>query len=110
MRCLVSGDGVVGVRDGGGSRVVVAALPTLLTCREAAGVLRISYHEAVGWCRSGRMPGVLPVKVGREYRVDAAALAAFLYGSAERAVSAVLEQVAAQGAVLGGRDEAPTGG
>ena len=50
-------------------------VPELLTPRQVAEILNISYENALSLIRYGNIPCV---KVGRQYRVKAADLSAFI--------------------------------
>lgn len=50
-------------------------IPQMLTPRDVADVLRVSYESALAFIRYS---GIDYVKVGRQYRVSEAKLAAFL--------------------------------
>ena len=55
----------------------MATVPDLLTPKEVASVLKISYEGALNLMRYG---GLKFVKIGRKYRVKASDLSAFING------------------------------
>lgn len=53
----------------------MASVPDLLTPREVAETLKISYENTLALIRYGGLPAL---KIGRQYRVKATDLAAFI--------------------------------
>lgn len=54
---------------------MASTLPKMLTARDVADVLQVSYESALAFIRYS---GIDYLKVGRQYRVSEAKLAAFL--------------------------------
>ena len=54
------------------------ALPAILTPAEAARLLRVSETTVKDWARAGDLPGAF--KLGKEWRIEAGALLAYIRG------------------------------
>jgi excisionase family DNA binding protein len=54
-------------------------LPAILTPAEAASLLRVSETTVKDWARAGELPGAF--KLGKEWRVERAALVAYIRGA-----------------------------